>query len=189
MLLNPNSIGFPFAGGKSDVAEWQDSREISSQRFESGSMDRQCKQRFSDPCEFRLECGGIGKLMFPHADHRPPPGAQFSTDGSVPFSVPVDFHDPIIPVRLRDSAVSWATMPEAPVNKQRNPSPWKHEIWLATDRIFPSPTDQTRFLQNLRHSCFRGSIAMGFHLGHDLGPSSRADIIHLLHLSDLPGFG
>src|SRR4051794_33338127 len=67
-------------------------------------------------------------LVFPHTDHCPSRIEQRSVGSSIASLIGVNFLSPPRRVRLRPGCVLWAPMPEAPVNKDRNPCPREYQI-------------------------------------------------------------
>jgi hypothetical protein len=63
-------------------------------------------------------------------------------------------------------AVSWATVPEAAINKDGQPYGPKDEIWSAWNGLVPSPPRDPVSSHQLRQRQFRVPVASSANAGH-----------------------
>jgi hypothetical protein len=59
-------------------------------------------------------------------------------------------------------------MPETAIDKNDDAEFWKSKIWFAKKFIIPSPSANTKFLENSDQLDFGGFIAFRFHRSHYL---------------------
>ena len=66
--------------------------------------------------------------MLPHSNYCPPEFAESFVDKTISHSIPLQLGAPVIHVRPWDVTVFGASMPEAPVNEDRQPLTGKRDI-------------------------------------------------------------
>lgn len=66
--------------------------------------------------------------MLPNSHYTPARNVEVLINLDIPGAIPSELGLPIVGVRLRFGAVDWTTMPEAPINKDRETMSWKDDI-------------------------------------------------------------
>src|SRR4051812_28149723 len=107
-------------------------------RLRAGERRRSTGQ---DSSELRLELRLVLQPAFPKREDAPALRLQGCPVGLVPRAVPADLGFPVIAVLLGHARAAGAvmTMPEAAVDKDRQPAPGQHDIRIARQVLAVQP--------------------------------------------------
>jgi len=109
-----------------------------------------------------------GERVFPDAQDAPVSGAEEAVHFAVALAVAGDFVAPEFPVARGHPAMFRASVPEAAVDKNREPPRGKNKIGLARQFAAPPPAGDAVRAENGDEAQFGVLVAAGADAGHNL---------------------
>lgn len=92
---------------------------------------RHVRERGSGDSDGGLDASdGVGRLIvLPDSQDRPAGGLQSAGRALVTLGVRAQLRSPVVDVASGDGAVDRAAVPEAPIDVDSEPEPWKYDVW------------------------------------------------------------
>jgi hypothetical protein len=111
--------------------------------------------------------------VLPDPDDTPSTSRQRFLNGTITGQISFKFVEPKLAVRVRDGAVNWASVPEAPIYENGEPCVIENEIWTAENLGSATPPGNFLLSENRDDAQFRCPIATASHAAHYLGSFRR----------------
>jgi hypothetical protein len=111
----------------------------------------------------------VTQLVLPDPHDTPSTSPQRFLDGAITSHISLKLADPKLAVRLRNGAVDWASVPEAPIYKNSKPCVIENEIWTAKNLRSATPPGDFLISENRDKAQFRCSISSAPYSAHYFG--------------------
>lgn len=145
----------------------------------SGKILRQCHTRLlrvADGSRYhakRPRRVGPPETMLPDPDDLPSAPAELAIRFSVAPAIAGNLLVPKFRARHRRPEVARAAVPEATVDKYRDPQPGEGEVGPAGDRIVAAPATDSQRSERVGKALLRGPVAPSANPGHERGALGR----------------